>query len=111
MRETKNGPKVTNLKADSGPKGSQFMDIHVSFPDLHGGPLTGCSVGPEPSLKRLHSAESLWSLNWLSGKVSSGPAGGCIYMATDTYGPPIHMATDTSAAPKNAQNLDFPPVL
>ena len=71
-------------KAVRGPQGGQFRDhIHVSFSDLHGGPLTACSVGPELSLKRLLSAERsgffyfLWSLNWLSGKGSSGPAGGC----------------------------------
>ena len=74
---------MTNLKAGSGPTGEPVPHRGASsgttftshFQDLHGGPLTGCSVGPEPSLKRLHSAERsvfffLWTVNWLSGKVS-----------------------------------------
>ena len=45
-------------KAVRGPQGGQFRDhIRVSFSDLHGGPLTACSVGPELPFKRLLSAE------------------------------------------------------
>ena len=74
--------KMTNLKAGSGPIGEPVQGPHsrlifrlARWPSnwLFGGPRTVTQKAP---FCRIFFC-FLWTLNWLSGKVSSGPAGGC----------------------------------
>ena len=80
-------PKWPIWKPARGPRASRFRDhIQVSFWALRSGPLTGFLWTPNRHSKGFFLQKEaiflvfLWSSNWLSGKVSSGPASGCPYI-------------------------------
>ena len=75
---------MTNLKGSSGTTGGAVQGPHShlifrlawwSSNCLFGGPRTALQKAPFCRKKPFFNF--LWSPNWLSGKVLSGPAGGC----------------------------------
>ena len=100
--------KMTNLKGSSGTTGGAVQGPHSrlifrlarwSSNCLFGGPRTALQKAPFCRKKPLFYF--LWSPNWLSGKVLSGPAGGCpayIYAVRLLSGPRLGVLIVTNWA-------------